>query len=896
MNEDSSQSSYPSENKLRLLTGTESKRKGRKRMTRMTPKRRRIGTASRTSTTAISRKKRDGSLIGGDPTAPTKKEWEEMQSYACFVVVDDDGEEHKFPKDNYALVLPEGADPKDRLRLRDYWVGKIKEIRSRNRDPTEVWAKVQWLWSVDDLLKLKLNIDPAPFGLMERVLSDHFDFVHTSSFAGLVRVQAYVESDPEPPAINDEMFYYRSTYEIYARAIRSLPTATCFCGEAYNANETAIMHFCPRRGCCRAFHADCLRQSGFVEKPRKDMQYLRAQRALQFERTLSRSSDEEDHDEDQSSIISSSQSSSETLVASIKSQAHPDRHHEIPSELLALARSPMVKGLGTDLPYEWSCVTGNLALVTRARRLIHDALETKNSKLPLKWRTLLEIPGEENTSDDCIDENKSITHKAAHLDAKMPPAATKKRRRRVPRLTLLPKKRQKRADEYDKANESNDGWGWDDDRVPYHERSRPSCLADFSEWTRYKNFVVKDQNDEPVTFQTGGYGLIVHETGKKRPKYLHEYWVGQIKEIRSKGKDPSAVWTKVQWLWSAREVADVTKRIDIKPFGKMERLSSHEWDFVHSSCFQDVAQAVQFDEFSPEPPLITDETFYVRSSFDFNGKSIKPKVKSTCLCDNPYNPDDSLSMHFCPRKKCYEAYHASCLRDRGYVQKPPPLPQSSDHNNTDGPHLQTQTQTLPRTPTNSSHTSQGKQTGRNTVVPRFLQFERTLPDSTLRDSKKAIPPDHLSLFPSSPISPVNASVSQTPPVPKKKQDRLTFTRYRLIPAALLALARSPMVRGDTLETELDEELGCVAGNVAFVTRARQIIERVVLGGEALGEKGEWMKELGLPLHENGGNGDDEGNVKDENVEDSGKPMSEEEMMRWVVPDKGFLCPSCGGVI
>ena len=76
----------------------------------------------------------------------------------------------------------------------------------------------------------------------------------------------------------------------------------------------------------------------------------------------------------------------------------------------------------------------------------------------------------------------------------------------------------------------------------------------------------------------------------------------------------------------------------------------------------------------------------------------------------------------------------------------------------------------------------------------------------------------------------------------------------------------------------------MAGNVAFVARARNIVERVVRGGEPLGEEDAWMKELGLPLKEN--------------ADENSKTMrnSEEEVMRWVVQDKGFLCPSCGGVI
>ena len=36
-------------------------------------------------------------------------------------------------------------------------------------------------------------------------------------------------------------------------------------------------------------------------------------------------------------------------------------------------------------------------------------------------------------------------------------------------------------------------------------------------------------------------GIIVHWIGNKRPQYLHEYWVGKILEVRSRGRDPSEV-------------------------------------------------------------------------------------------------------------------------------------------------------------------------------------------------------------------------------------------------------------------------------------------------------------------------------------------------------------------
>ncbi|KAL5497727.1 hypothetical protein ACEPAH_2658 [Sanghuangporus vaninii] len=315
-----------------------------------------------------------------------------------------DGQAHQFPMGS-ALILPDGARPKVPIPLRDYWIGKIKDIRSRNNDPADVWVKVQWLWSMQDLLKEKKNIDPTPFGDMERILSSHFDFVSTMCFDDIVDVEAYVESDPEPPAISDKTFYYRSTYDVHSDMIKSLPQPTCFCDKAYNANETGIMHFCPRKGCCRAFHANCLVRNGSVEKSQKDPRVLRAQRGLQFERTLPSTSDEEEDGCGNSSPISDSMTLS-VPNSNNYPESDIDRHHEIPPELLALARSPMVKGNGTGLPHEWSCVTGNLALVTRARKLVHDALESKNSRLPLKWRTLLEIPGEESMNDENIDVGK----------------------------------------------------------------------------------------------------------------------------------------------------------------------------------------------------------------------------------------------------------------------------------------------------------------------------------------------------------------------------------------------------------------------------------------------------------------------------------------------------------
>lgn len=164
-----------------------------------------------------------------------------------------------------------------------------------------------------------------------------------------------------------------------------MPSATCLCDEPYNPDDSPIMHFCPRKGCRKAYHATCLRQRGFIEKPRKDTRLLEEQRALQFERSVSDSDEEDSESPNSSPRRNRSQTAPQVLE---------DRHQEIPADLLALARSPMVKGQGTDLPFEWSCVAGNFAVVTRARKLVREVVEDGKG-LQRKWCSLLEIPDEE---------------------------------------------------------------------------------------------------------------------------------------------------------------------------------------------------------------------------------------------------------------------------------------------------------------------------------------------------------------------------------------------------------------------------------------------------------------------------------------------------------------------
>jgi hypothetical protein len=44
----------------------------------------------------------------------------------------------------------------------------------------------------------------------------------------------------------------------------------------------------------------------------------------------------------------------------------------------------------------------------------------------------------------------------------------------------------------------------------------------------------------------------------------------------------------------------------------------------------------------------------------------------TCLCGQPYKPDEHDPMHFCPRSDCRRWYHESCLEANGHISKKSP--------------------------------------------------------------------------------------------------------------------------------------------------------------------------------------------------------------------------------
>ncbi|KAI5116718.1 hypothetical protein M0805_000827 [Coniferiporia weirii] len=376
---------------------------------------------------------------------------------------------------------------------------------------------------------------------------------------------------------------------------------------------------------------------------------------------------------------------------------------------------------------------------------------------------------------------------------------------------------------------------------PAGDPNSPS-LNDWKDMKAYKSFVVKDVDEVLHTFPVGKYALILPAgCSPENSLDLHEHWVGKIKEIRSRGGDGTEVWTRVQWLWSAKDVSEQKKKFDMKPYGKMERFLSNMYDFVHSSCFQGLARVASFQEFSTGQVPIKEETFYYRSTYDFRTREVHAKPAATCICRVPYNPDDASAMHFCPRSTCNKWYHAPCLRKAGWTEDA----QTRKSSRADG-------------------------TSPLDTAPRYLQLERTRPETSVGDTQSPRG-SHTS------VMAIDTSTSQTPPLKRKRgrpkkgsqvqvieRSAVTFDRHAFVPFALLALARSPIVRG--AETELPRS---VVGNISLVLRAREMVANVVDNGGTVPD--DWESSLHLI------------------DEDAGAEV-------WAARDEGLLCPSCGGAV
>ncbi|KAG1859258.1 hypothetical protein F4604DRAFT_1793102 [Suillus subluteus] len=300
--------------------------------------------------------------------SPTHSEWETMPDFASFVVADEEGNPHKFSTQETAFILPYGVLPGKLHHPTAYWIGKIKQIRAKNDE--DVWARVQWFWSPQEVNSVIKSFDVSDCGQYERIMSDYHDYVSTQSFCDHATVMRYDERAVDQEVFDSDDFYCRFDLEYLARKIHPNVTRTaCYCGVSYNPDRDPVMHFCPRPACRAAFHQECL------DRPTQKLNAVA--RARKFIESWP-DTDEKLTIED----LVDSRSCRKRRKGPESSISDP--LEQFPEELVKAAQQQIVKGV------QAGGVVGNVKAVVAARQLIYRSL-LDGSPLPTDWEDKVDV-------------------------------------------------------------------------------------------------------------------------------------------------------------------------------------------------------------------------------------------------------------------------------------------------------------------------------------------------------------------------------------------------------------------------------------------------------------------------------------------------------------------------
>ncbi|KAF8624660.1 hypothetical protein AX17_006991 [Amanita inopinata Kibby_2008] len=320
---------------------------------------------------------------------PSDAEWRNMMGYRIFVVLDAEGEEHTFKQGEVALLLPPDASAENDLGDPDYWVAKIKDIRARSEH--DVWVKVQWYYSPQDVADVIKSFKPEHCGLYERIFSDHYDYVQVTCFGGCVSMSRFKEDDVQQRPIKGDEFYCRYNFEYRARTLtpKQRTYACPLCNIPYCPDDPGVedlMHFCPRPSCRRAYHQKCLLPS------------YRDRNRFSTTRSLRLISSWPDTDE----VLSIADLASAPLAPMKRRRENvgPERSTvgsaeaagitrnflgSIPHEMVKIAEQPIIRGAA----FSAGGVSGNVASIVSARRMIYETLQ--GSSIPDDWMNQVDV-------------------------------------------------------------------------------------------------------------------------------------------------------------------------------------------------------------------------------------------------------------------------------------------------------------------------------------------------------------------------------------------------------------------------------------------------------------------------------------------------------------------------
>ncbi|KIJ63590.1 hypothetical protein HYDPIDRAFT_40999 [Hydnomerulius pinastri MD-312] len=313
------------------------------------------------------------------PDGLTEAQFKALKSvFGSFIVTDGDGQPHEFKLNNTAFIVPYQEVPSDDLPLEDHWIGRIREIRANTSE--DVWVKVQWYWSPQEVAEVIKSFNPEHCGKKEKLFSDNYDIVSSQCFSDLVLMKRYDERDLEQPQLEDDDWFYRYNFEYTARRIiPKVATITCVCKTPYIPGSDEILHFCPRPGCRTAHHQSCLLERGLVEDVSEDRYRRLIETWPEVGATDTVESVVEGPSRKRRKGTPSSTDGCPVMIEDL------DPLESFPRGLLDIAKQQIVKGTHAG------GIVGNLAAVTAARNIIFRAL-TGDGIVPDDWMVEIDMP------------------------------------------------------------------------------------------------------------------------------------------------------------------------------------------------------------------------------------------------------------------------------------------------------------------------------------------------------------------------------------------------------------------------------------------------------------------------------------------------------------------------
>ncbi|KAF9224845.1 hypothetical protein BS17DRAFT_53556 [Gyrodon lividus] len=323
------------------------------------------------------KKKSTKNLDKAPPEGLAISQFNLLVPYGSFVVEDSEGELNDFRTGDIAYIKPYETAPSEEMPMEDHWIGRIREIRASG--PDNVWVRVQWYWSPQEVAQVIKSFHPEFCGQYEKLFSGNHDIVSSQCFSGLVQVKEYDERKLEQPFIEEDDWFCRYQFEYTSKRITPKPaTIVCVCGVPYIPGVDEILHFCPRPGCRTAHHQTCLLERGLVE----DLSEERCRRLIETWPDAGRTDTVESlaHTDTPPRKRRKGMDTSTAGCPVLRD----DPLKAFPEELIAVAEQQIVKGTKAG------GIVGNVTAVASARNLIYRML-SEDAIVPDDWKTMLDI-------------------------------------------------------------------------------------------------------------------------------------------------------------------------------------------------------------------------------------------------------------------------------------------------------------------------------------------------------------------------------------------------------------------------------------------------------------------------------------------------------------------------